>query len=440
LIAKRFIVIILFLCPFGIEKRLWAQSFLYPGITPTTSAGMSQTGTQGAEATFWNPANILDEGPDEDEVKQAPAPELKNNQKIKMKRPKKQKHFRPYGDVSLMTVNYSYTRAGFDSTRINVTAPPVNFGLTWQPQPKWALGFLLTPRPSLQAQQIENLPYEQSGKILLVNAEQKSSVIISAIGGSFKASPKATLGFSLIETAEDISFSAIPADDASGIPLLQSASKVSVFQFLLGLRYQLNKENLIAASFKTSATKRYAGSVSVSGSTPDGTEKSDYMPSVFALGYERQFDDKSLYTEIKREGWAAGKSQFHSESPTGAKSKDYRDVLSFGLGGRMHLFKNFQGGLAFASVPNNVGSGSQLDEQGSPVGGGDLVAGTEFGNFDALDRQIFSASLRQVQKNSSITGGFNLHTGQRSVSTSAQGAGKYTLNVITLAIGASKSF
>lgn len=448
LLSKFFILLVGCLC---LSKNLLAQSFLYPGIQPMLESGQSQTNTSGAAATMWNPGAILssDDEPTDavvdshketvmEKTKDSPTTKRSNRSRVKSK--KRGKHsLYPYGDVSLVNINYSYQRSGYGPTRIALTVPPVNLGIAWQPQSKLALGFLLVPRPALQSQLIENLPYEQSAKVILVNADQKAATFISAIGAAYKVQPRLSLGLSLIETAEDITFSAIPADDASGIPLLQSSAKVSVYQFVLGAKFQIDSDSLLGLSFKTAAVKKYQGSVSVSGSSPEDTQKSDYIPSRFAVGYERNFEDKTLFGELRRDAWASGRSQFHSESPTGATSKDYKDVMSFTIGGRYKFQKSLIASGSFGLFPNNVGNGSAFDDRGNNTGD-ELVAGTEFGNFDALDRQIISGSLKQQKTNGYLMGGFNYQTASRQVSSTYLGGGKYTLNVITLAIGVSRSF
>ncbi len=406
----------------------FGQSFIFPGIQPSTESGLSQTNTRGPNAILWNPANLIFTQQPIDPQK------VKNNKDVK-----KTFGVEAYGDFSLLSLAYSYKRSGFDPTLINVTAPPVSLGVSIRPQTKFAFGLFFVPRPSSSGQQVKKLPYDQGSQTTTVNAEQKSSSVISGFGFSVKPNKSFSLGLSLVETAEDGGFSAIPDDEAGGTPLIQMSYKGSFFQFIVGGRFALNPATTIGASFKTSVVKKYSGEVSISGGTPEPASKQGYLPSVLSIGFERSMGIPQIFGEYRREGWAAGRSSVLAGTPGGAKEKDLKDVNILVIGGRYRLKGGHAASASFGLYPANVGFGSGIDENGNSING-DLVSGVEFGDFDALEKKIFSSSYRRRLTNGYLVGGFNYQSGSRSVPSGYKGQGAYQMSVVTLAIGGARDF
>ncbi|MCX6117416.1 MAG: hypothetical protein NT027_07740 [Proteobacteria bacterium] len=418
-------------------KKSIGQSFIFPGIQPSTEAGLSQTNTRASSAILWNPANLIFTQTAEGKNQSSTS---KDKSRVKKASKSRSLGIEGYGDFSLLSVSYTYKRSGFDPTTINVTAPPVSMGVAWRPQDKFALGIFFVPRPSSKGQEVSKLPYEQQGsEPTTVNAVQQSSSVITAVGFAFKPNKSFSLGLSIIETAEDGGFSAIPSDEDGGTPLIQMSSKGSFFQFLIGGRFAVNPLTTLGVSFKTSVVKNYTGEVSLAGGTPEPATKQGYAPSVFALGAERMMNFGQIFGEYRREGWGAGASVTKSGTPGGAESKAYKDTNIIILGGR-YKFKNgnyASGSLGF--YPSNVGFGSGIDASGNS-NDGDLVSGVEFGDFDALDRRILAGSYRHRFSESYLVGGFNYQTGSRKVPSGYKGPGEYSMSIFTLAVGGGKSF
>ena len=158
----------------SVHERAQAQSFLFPGASVMFESGLSQTNTRGAAAVASNPANTVIS-----------------------------KRLEAYADLTIVNVAYSYVRGDSDPAKIALSAPPVNFGVSYKAKPNFAFGIFSTPRPSLTATKIRAVPIDMGGTVLQVDIEQKSSTFITAMGAGFKTSKDLALGISIIETAED---------------------------------------------------------------------------------------------------------------------------------------------------------------------------------------------------------------------------------------------
>lgn len=407
-------------------KDAYAQAFIFPGIEPTTEAGLSQTNTRGATAVMTNPANI-------DII---PLPTFKKGKKNKFAT----RGIEAYADISILTVNYTYTRPGYDPSVVNVTAPPITLGASWRPMPQFALGLEVIPRPALSPQVVKSVTQEQPGDVSTVTATNKQGSIITGLGAAAKVSKFVSLGVTIMETAEDNSLTAVEADATTDTPLVQMSYKGSFIQAILGARITPNKLGVIGVSYKTPVVKKYTGKVSYSGAPADSSAKQGYSPGVFAIGGEYYLGIPVLFGELRHEFWSAGASSVRSGLPGSPRSTALQDTNILIIGGRYRWKGGSAASLAIGKYPPNVKFGSALDSSGKAEDG-EAVSGVEFGDFDALDRYVFAGGYRHVlSKNGFIHGGANIQQGSRSVPAGYRNAGEYKMSVFTLTGGFGRYF
>lgn len=425
-LQKMFVVTVVILMGVLItEGDAFCQAFLFPGVESSTEAGLSQTNTRGTTAVMTNPANIAE----------LPLPRVKSLRKEKSSRTH---GVEVYADVSLLSLNYSYARSGYETAVINTFVTPITFGASWRPIPAFALGLEIIPRPALSPQKVKNLTVEQAGDISTVDATLKQGVILTALGAATKISKSVSLGVSVLETAEDNSLSAIEIDSVTDTPLVQMAYKGSFLQAILGARITPNPLGHIGVSYKTAVVKKYTGEVSLSGAPSDVSSKQGYLPAVFALGGEYHMGPRVLFGEIRHEFWSAGASSVRSGLPNAPTSTALQDTNILIVGGRYRWKGGDAVSLALGRYPTNVQFGSPLDGNGKPEG--DAVGGIEFGDFDALDRYVFAGGYKHVFRRGFVQGGANIQQGSRSVSSGYRNAGEYKLSVFTLIGGIGKDF
>lgn len=417
------------LLPYAWVQTAQAQStsFVYPGIQTSSEAGLSQTNTVGTSSILWNPANIV------------LIPEARS-EKSKKKRGSLY-GVEIYGDLSIISVDYSYTRSGYDPVRLSLTAPPVTLGASWRPQSKFAFGAVFVPRPSTKAQTLPNVPIAQGSEVILVNAEALGSSVISGFGLGIKPNSRLSLGLSVIETAEVGKLSAVPVDSGDGeTPLFQSSYEGSFFQYIVGGRVKVNDATVVAGSLKTSVVKKYTGDLSIAGGTPEATTRQGYAPMEIAVGFERELTDATIVGEYRRHAWAAGKSSVRAGTPGGAEAKDLQDVNIFIFGGRYQFSPDHIGNVAFGYYPANTGFGSALNPETGSAASGELVSGAEVADFDMLNRQVLAGGFKIHLKDSYAQAGFSIQNGSRQVPVGRPNEGAYSLSVYTIAIGGGKSF
>ena len=390
-----------------------AQAFLYPGVEPSTEAGLSQTNTRGAVAAMYNPANVI-----------------------------VSKFIEPYADISLLNMTYTYTRSGYDPTVVKVTAPPIAFGLSARPMPKFAVGLLVVPRPALSAQQVNNIPFDQDGQVTVMNADSKQSSILTGLAFSIKPNSQIAFGLGLVEVAEDSSFNASFSDTAltslntvTMPPLVQMKYHGSFMQFTLGVRASPVPGLLLGGSYKSATAKVYQGNVSLGGSDPEPVTKVGYLPSVIAMGAEYERGDPTVFGEFRREGWASGAGQVRSGLPGAPQSTALNDVYIIIVGGRYRIGPGQSISGSYGKYPANVGNGTPVSDSS-----GCAIGGVEFAEFDNLSRNVFAASFKFTHRRGYIQAGFNYTSGSRSVPDGYRGAGSYNLSALTLTTGGTWSF
>jgi hypothetical protein len=385
-----------------------AQSFLFPGAAVTFESGLSQTNTRGAAAMASNPANAVIS-----------------------------RRLEAYGDMTIVNINYAYTREDSDPAKISLSAPPVNFGVSYKPKPNFAFGLFFTPRPSMKAMTIKSVPFDMSGTVINFDVEQKSTTFITAIGAGFKTSKDLSLGIALIETAEDsqiIVRDAGTVDDESA--LLGMRYRGDFFQVLAGFRKVQSGKLTIAGSYRTAVAKTYRGTQIIKGDQDNNIKKKGYAPGILAVGSEYRLGVPAVFGELRYEAWAAGKSSYTSGLPGSAAQTALNDLIILIAGGRLRLPNGHSGSASIGIYPHNVGFGSTSED----IQSGSGVSGVGFGEFDALDRVMFSASYRYTGKKSDLTAGFNVINGSRNVPAGYPGAGKYTLQVFSVGAGGSYYF
>lgn len=382
--------------------------FLFPGSSVTFESGLSQTNTRGPVAIPNNPANtVITKG-------------------IEL-----------YGDVTILNVDYKYSREGYEPVGIKLTAPPVNFGVSFKPNPKFALGVFMTPRPSAKAQVIKDVPQDLGGEIALVDVYASESSFITAFGLGVKVNNNTAIGLSAIETAEDsqvIVRNAGTTDDKNA--LLGARFVGSFFQLVAGFRHIPMQRLTVAGSYKTSVQKEYSGKLIVKGDEDDSVKRKGFAPAVLSLGAEYRLGVPTLFGEIRREFWSAGASSASSGLPGAPSKAAFNDTLILIGGGRFKIGNDQVASASMGYFPANVGDGTPTSKTANP----DAVGGVQFGDFAAITRTMFSASYRAAMKSLDITGGINLISGSRTVPENYPGAGRYDLTVFSLGAGVSKYF
>lgn len=400
------VLIAIFIWSWG--GRAAGQSFLFPGASTTFESGLSQTNTRGAAALASNPANAL-----------------------------LTKRMEAYADMTLVNFSYTYQMPDYAPAKIALTAPPVNFGGTFKPRSNLAFGYFITPRPGLDVLKIKNVPFDMDGTVLPVDLEQKASTFITALGAGFKVNKRTAVGLSLLENAEDsqivVRRQGTTSDEDALVGMRYRGFST---QILLGARYVPDSKTIIGGSIKTPVTRSYKGTQIIQGDKDNGVRKKSYSPAVLAIGGERRFGKPAAFGELRYEGWSQGKDKNSSGLPGAAAKSALNDVFVLVAGGRLRLPGGHAGSVSLGIYPANVGLGSTSEDISSPDG----VSGVSFGEFDALDRMMFSGSYRFTRKKMDITAGFNIINGSRSVPDQYPGRGKYTLSVFSIGGGGSYFF
>jgi hypothetical protein len=388
--------------------RVYGQSFLFPGASSSFESGLSQTNTRGAAAVATNPANTIIT-----------------------------KKIEAYGDISLLSVSYTYQRPNFAPAKIATTAPPVDFGASYKLRSNLAIGIFMTPRPALSSQKIKSVPFLIGGDVLPVDVEQKSASFFTGIGGAYKINKATSLGLSILETAEDsqiIVRQEGTTDDANA--LVGMRYKGSSTQFLFGFRTVVNKNMTVAGSLKTPVTKKYSGTQIIKGDEDNGIRKKGYSPLLLSLGGEYRFGAPAAFTELRYEGWSSGRSSVSSGLPGSTSQSALNNLIILVAGGRLKFSGERSASASIGFYPHNVGFGSSNEE----IASGSGKSGVQFGDFDALDRTMISAAYRRSGKKLDFTAGFNYISGSRTVPSSYPGSGKYSLTVLTVGAGGSFYF
>jgi hypothetical protein len=206
----------------------------------------------------------------------------------------------------------------------------------------------------------------------------------------------------------------------------------SFLQYTLGVRTVINDSFTLGASYKVPVAKRYAGRISIQGEDSGKVQRVGYNPGILGLGLEYRISPFTVYAEYRREFWGAGGSETRAGTPSSANTTDLIDTNILILGGRFGFGKGSSISATYGSYPSNVGIGGAQGE--------DHKDGVSFGEFDNLDREIYSTAYRQQFKEGQLQVGFNYQTGSKAVPAGYPGEGNYTLEVLTLAGGGSYYF
>lgn len=385
-----------------------AQSFLFPGASTSFESGLSQTNTRGSVALASNPANAL-----------------------------LTKRIEAYADLTIVNFSYTYQMPGRAPAKIALTAPPINFGATFKPKSNIAFGFFFTPRPGMDALKIKGIPFDMDQIVLPVDIEQKSSTFFTALGGGVKVNKSTSLGLAFLENAEDsqiiVRREGTTSDEDALVGMRYRGLSTQV---LLGFRHVPNSKTIFAGSIKTPVTRSYKGSEIIQGDKDNSIRKKTYSPAVLAIGSEYKLGAPSTFGEIRYEAWAQGKDKNSSGLPGATKRTALNDLFILVVGGRLRMSGGHSGSVSLGIYPRNVGLGSSKEDISSP----EAASGVGFGEFDALDRTMFSAAYRLTRKKMDLTAGFNVINGTRSVPEDYPGSGKYSLTVFSIGGGGSYYF
>lgn len=387
----------------GVADHVLAQSFLFPGASTTFESGLSQTNTRGSVALASNPGNAL-----------------------------LTKRIEAYADLTIVNFSYTYQMPGRAPAKIALTAPPVNFGAMFKPKSNIAFGFFFTPRPGMDALKIKGIPFDMDQVVLPVDIEQKSSTFLTALGGGVKVNKSTSFGLAFLENAEDsqiiVRREGTNSDEDALVGMRYRGISTQV---LLGFRHVPNSKTILGGSIKTPVTRAYKGSEIIQGDKDNSIRKKTYSPAVLALGSEYKLGAPIAFGEIRYEAWSQGKDKNSSGLPGATKRTALNDLFILVAGGRLRMPGGHSGSVSIGIYPRNVGLGSTKEDISSPEG----ASGVGFGEFDALDRTMFSAAYRLTRKKMDLMAGFNVINGTRSVPEDYPGSGKYTLTVFSIGGG-----
>ena len=398
-----------------------SQSFLYSGIQSISDAGAGQTVSRGASAACTNPAN------------------LSLNQGVES-----------YGDMSVVSVSYTYAHTNYDPVEIKQVAPPVNVGTAIQLGKNWSAGAIVAPRtaPGAKPLEIESVPMFAGSGYALYNLEVEQGGLDAAvgIGGRPLQSLPLSVGLSAVYGQETHSLKAFSVGGDATYPSVDSRYQGSSTQGLIGARIDFTPIGLsLGGSYKSAATRKYKGDIAsaLSNNTYVAFDGAAYEPAVAAVGLEGKAASFGWFTEFRRQMYGAGRDVASSGLPYSSKQRDYVDTNNYVLGGRWWANDFRVISLAVAKYGSNTGTGNPLPH-GTAVTASDGIpeaSGVEFGDFDNIPRQVVAGGLRtKVTANDYWMLGANWQRGIRVVPEGYKGEGWYQLNVISFAVGGSASF
>ena len=395
-----------------------ATDLIFPGIQTKISAGAGQTVSRGPAALFYNPANLIFS-----------------------------KYIEPYADISFAKVSYQYQHTEvdtYDPAVIDVTAPPITFGIGFRPVPSFALGVAFFPTGSGAIQLIESVPIHlQNGIYKLSDVVNKQTGSKIAAGAAFRFAFPFTIGLGLIRTSEDTQTQIFPVESEEA--LFDAAYAGSANQFLLGMRSELFDRYLVLAlSYRTAAEKKYVGDIITSLAAGEKNEFQGvgYAAGAIGFGAETRFSSFGLFFDFVRETWSGGRTVFKRGFGPEPDEYDFIDSNNISLGLKWWVATKHMIQVAFGSHGSNIGDGtavtegSELQDEESVV-----IGGPAFGSLDAIPRTIFSGGYRgKITGNGYFQTGVHYQTGTRIVPEGFAQEGQYTLKVILLTLGLAYGF
>lgn len=399
--------------------ELYATELLFPGIQSKVSAGAGQTVSRGSAALFYNPANLIFS-----------------------------KFIEPYIDVSLAKISYSYQHTDvdqYDPAVVNVTAPPVTFGVGFRPVPDFALGFAVFPTGSGAVQLIEAVPLYLTGNVYkLSDIITKNSGSKIAAGAAYRFSFPFTVGVSLIRTSEENQIQVFPVESEDA--LFDAAYTGTSNQFVLGARSELIDRYLaLGFSYRTGAARPYVGDIGSSlSSSPDFEEFTGvgYSAGAIGFGVESRFSSFGLFLDFVRETWSAGRKVYKSGFGVEPDEYDFIDSNNISLGLKWWVAPKHMVEVAFGSHGTNMGDGTPVSGGAGLQEEGELtIAGPKFGSLEAIPRTIFSAGYRaKISGTGYFQFGVHSQSGSRVVPEGFAQEGQYNLSVLLLSVGLAYGF
>ncbi len=398
-----------------------AVEIIPPGAQAKASAGAGQTVSRGSAALFYNPANLI-----------------------------YCRFIQADLDFAIATVKYTYQHPEtdkYDPAVINLTVPPVTLGACMRPIPNLSFGVSVMPTGIGTEQKIPDVPLELSqGAIVSSEVSRKVTSMKIAAGGVFRIANALTIGLGTIVDQEKTQILVTRSDQDD--PYADALYSGQALQFVLGVRSEiLDRALALGFSYKTSATKNYAGDIliNIDPETADYQpfEGKGFSPAAIGFGAESRFGSFGLFFDYTREMWSAGRTIFKTGLGNDGDATDFVDTNNIAVGGKLWLGASKH--LVEASVgliEGNVGIGSELPDADAPADEeAENVKGVSFGTIEALPRTVFAAGYRYKLTGSGyLMGAFEMHSGKRTVPEGFGQPGTYTLNIMIASVGLAYGF
>lgn len=399
MILDRLIFIVMFISLSS--GTIWAKDdLLIQDVRARAAAGNGLHLSQGASSTLHNPANIV-----------------------------KTKSSDIYAEISLSSIDYQYNPAPEgEKAQLNTIIPPVFVGGTLRLpiRTKLALGF--APRGTGRDQAISNLPLMIEGQTVRVRAVQNDKSFRTSLGLGHRLSKQLHIGLSWLRDFDNERF--LLYGDASE-PTLTIENRGQFDRYIGGIRYTLNKNLSLAASYLTPLEKPYSGKTRlIQGLAEQQTTAYHYSAEEYRIGSQISVSTYQIVLDYSFRKYSQGQQKRRvGVGQFDGKARALRDTHNFGLSGTLQK-KRWQLISGISWQPSIVNAGYN-DEDGNAV-----VSGVQMNaDFDYLDRLTVAAGFFKRTKAAGWGAYTSYMLGAKRVSAGSPNSGSYRLETYTVGIG-----
>ncbi len=408
------------MCMFVFSSTLYAVpnfQVLRPGFEHRSRASLGVIADQGMGSNYSNPALV----------------EYKKN------------GFYVDADLSIIFLQHTYKHPDFEKFQLAVFAPSILLGIGYGVGPV-DITLSLFPTGTGSKQEFTGLPVD-----LAQGLSAKSKVagtqlgFETALGVSVELTKDLRLGISAVhsyqKTVVDIDLTDV-LEEAPFSDFIEAEYKSSSFRFLAGFHYRSKKfEVAVAAELPKLIT--FIGESKTFNDADDvdvlGVETTDYQPLTLGAGFRYFWKRYALGLEYRYAAHEAGKDKVKTGlNPADAQGTNLQDSHSVGIHGDYQLSRR-ERVLTGVSYHGKVIGPTVFSGEGGPDNLG--LTGLKFGDFAGLDRvQAGFGYEYQIQKNSTLGGGFDAAYGFSDVGSEFRGAGEYRLWLLSLNVSYSVQF